>query len=141
MFAIELLADNEVRIGLSELVGVQDIGIERSHHRSQYVFSGRFAKNILRAKKAKVLEKNDKRARGLFKAGPFPSIKYGYKSVGLSLSARDKVDGLAYQSIMVAGFKPEKLAVLSVDLGFVPSVELVKGQIEWWIRFRISSPP
>ena len=49
-----------INIDINERVGVQDIGIERSQHRSQYVFSGRFAKNILRAKRAKVLEKIDK---------------------------------------------------------------------------------
>ena len=123
-FGVELLKDNGVHVKLEDMVKVQDIGLERAPKRSLRISSDRFRKNVLRARKGKVLDKIDKRAHGLFKAGPFPSIKYGYRNVGLPPSKLQQVDRLAVQSISTCGFRPSSLAVLSFDLKFIPSVTL-----------------
>ena len=86
------------------MIKVQDIGLERAPQRSFKVVHDRYHKKVTRAKKVKVLVEVDKRARGLFKGGPFPSIKYGYRSLGLPPRKLAKIDKLVYQSIDVAGF-------------------------------------
>ncbi len=134
-FGVELLKENGVEIDLEDMRQVQDIGVERAPRRSLKIFNQRLGKNVLRARKGRVLDKIDKRAHGLFKAGPFPSIKYGYRNVGLPPSKLKQMDRLAASSIHTAGFQPSSLAVLSFDLKFVPSVTLVRDQITWWVRY------
>lgn len=65
----------------------------------------------------------------------FLKLKYGYRNFGFSLSRLQDTDSMAAGCCPKSGFSPCTYSTLEVVAEWVPSVELVKGQLEWWARY------
>ena len=67
-------------------------------------------------------------------------LKYGYRNFGLSFSTLQSIDKMAFDALAVPGFKPCYVTSLFIHLQQLPSSDLIKGQLEWWVRFWVQSP-
>ena len=87
------------------------------------------------AKKVLVFLKYSSVASNLFKTSSYQMLKYSYRNFGFAPSKLTEIDYMGGRCIKKYGFQPCHFTQLVTSLDWVPSLELVKGQIDWWCRY------